>query len=108
MAGVSGDARELRFAFGRVDEQDVGAGGSIGIAPLQRGVEALGRDRVGARDHEDPIGAAVIDGDADALHHVRDRHHTLAVGMTAAARRLLIVDLDRSRTGALIIHHCAA
>ena len=35
-------------------------------------------------------------------------HHPLAVGVTAAARRLLIVDLDRSRTGALIIHHRAA
>ena len=85
----------------RLDEGHVGAGFVIGRGAVDRRLEAVGRDRVGARDDDEVEVGAGVGGGLHLGDHLRLRDRLLAVEMAAALRKHLVFDLDGVGAGAL-------
>ena len=108
MFAISGRLAERRNHAGeivarlrRLDEQHVGAGFAIHCGALDGALEALDRDRVGARDDQRLARVPRIDRGADLAAHLGRRDQRLAVEMPAALGKVLVLELDRVGAGAL-------
>ena len=80
---------------------DVGAGFAISGGAVDRRLETVGRDRVGARDDDEVEVGARVGGGLHLGDHLGLRDRLLAVEMAAAFRKHLVLDLDGVGAGAL-------
>ena len=94
-------ASDLVVRGRRLDEGRVGAGLDHGLGPLERGVEAEHRTRVGPGDDLEIAVPPRVDRGPDLGEHLRQGHDVLAVEMAAALREDLVLDLEPGRAGAL-------
>jgi hypothetical protein len=89
-------------AFSRLDEEHVGARLPVLRGALERGVEALDRDRVGAGDDDEVRIDARVGGGADLGDRLFHRHHLLAGKMAAALGDHLVLEMHAGHARALI------
>jgi hypothetical protein len=91
-----------------LDEQRVDAAGQVGLGPVQRGVQAFDRQRVGARQDQRVGTAARVQRGAQLAAHLGGAgHHGLAVEVAAALGEALVLQLDHRGAGALEAAHRA-
>ena len=111
ISGTPGSALAMRASSSRV----FGASTNSMSAPasrvarraLDRALEALDRDRIGARDDQ-RVGEARVSSAALILpDHLVGRDQRLAVEMAAALGEILVLELDRGRARALERAHRA-
>ena len=74
---------------------------------LDGALEALDRDRVGARDDQRLARVPRVDRGADLAAHLVRRDQRLAVEVAAALGKVLVLELDRGGAGALELAHRA-
>jgi hypothetical protein len=93
---------------GGLDEDHVGPGLPVGEPALDRGVQPLDGERVGARDqHEIGVGGGVARG-AELLGHLRHRDHRLVIVVAAPLREHLILEMERRHPRPFQLPHGAA
>jgi hypothetical protein len=91
--GALGEVGELLLAEETLGEDHVGAGGAVGVGPLDRGVEALDAARVGAGDdHHVGIGAMRRHRRRPDGGEGVGRDERLVVEVSAALREDLVLD----------------
>ncbi len=95
-----GNPADLLQAGHGFDEQDIGARLGELLSPFDRGLEALDRAGVRARDDLEIRILARVGGRADLVEHFRQWRHRLAGEVAAAFREGLVLDLDGIRAGA--------
>lgn len=106
---VEGGAESLEFrgALQRLGEDQVGARVGVGPGPFDRGGQALDRGGVGAGADDEVRVPAGRDGGAEPSHHLVDRHHRLAVEMSAPFRVYLVLQVAAGQPGVLEHRHRA-
>jgi hypothetical protein len=82
-------------------EQRIDAAGQVGLGALERGVQALDRQRVGARQDQGVGAAPRVQRRAQLAAHLGRGHHGLAVQVTTTFGETLVLELDHRRTRTL-------
>ena len=94
-----GEAPVHRELGDRFRKDHVGAGGDVGAGAVERGGQALDRQRVGS-SHDDESGvAASVDGGLDPVDHLLRRHQLLVRPVAAALGTDLVFDVHGRRPG---------
>ena len=103
-----GDRLDLGVRGGGLDEDHVGPGLCVGEPALDRGIQPLDGERVGARDqHEIGVGGGVARG-AELLGHLGHRDHRLVIVVAAPLREDLILEMERRHPCPFQLPHGAA
>ena len=95
------DLGDLALRGRRLDEDHVGTGFKIGGRALERALEPLHGDCVGARDHHEIGIVQRIAHGAQLLRHLGRRHERLVVVVAALLGKGLILEVERRNAGAL-------
>src|SRR5690606_4738641 len=88
------NAAHLLNAFGRLDEDQIGAGLREGLAAPERLVEPKRRSCVRARDDEEILGGSRFSGNLDLANGILERNDTTARRVPALFGILLVLQLD--------------
>jgi hypothetical protein len=106
-AEALGDGADLLHRLAHLEEQHVGAGLEVGLAALERVLQAVHHDRVAARDdHEIGVVPGVERG-LDLARHLLRGDQALADHVAAALGPHLVLDMDAGHPGALELAHRA-
>ena len=100
------DRAELLARPRRLDEENVSPRVRVTFGALDRGLESLDSDGVGARDDERLRLPPRVGRRMDLANHLMHRHDALALEMPAPLGKRLVLELDRSRSRPLEQPHC--
>lgn len=104
---LAADPAHLVDVGRRLDEQEVGAGLARDLRALDRLVDAVDGERVGARHHDEVRIGARVERRAELRDPFGGRNHRLARHVAAALREHLVLEEQARDAGALVEAHGA-
>ncbi len=102
-----GDVGQLCLVLGRLDPEHVRACIAVAQRAVDRLVDAVDRQAVGAGDDHEVLVGPRRDGRLQLADHLAGRDHVLALHVAAALGRLLVLQVDARHAARLVVVHRA-